>query len=373
MPFERPTLSELRAQVATDINAALPGVDALLRYSNLGIIGDVQAALANGHYGYLDWIARQSVPFTATEEALEGWAALKGVTRKPARRATGSASFAAVNGSTIASGAQIVRRDGTAYVTTADAVAADGAVAVPIRAVEAGAAGNAVAGTALILSSGAVGVTATGSAAGAVAGGADIERDDALRSRMLAAYKAPPQGGSLTDYLTWALAVPGVGRAWIQPASHGPGTLSVLFMMSPGFPVGTNGVSQYESRDAPATGDQLAVADALFPLQSATALVYAAAPVANTINLTLAGIPGASADTKTAIANAIFQALYFDGVPGGVTNLSTIEAAIASVPAAAGFVITAVTASAGTVTPGGAGNITSNAGALPRIGVVIYT
>src|SRR5260364_179792 len=57
MPYTRPTLTELRQQVAQDL-----GVDALLRFSNLRIVGDAQAALAHLHYGYLDWIARQGVP-----------------------------------------------------------------------------------------------------------------------------------------------------------------------------------------------------------------------------------------------------------------------------------------------------------------------
>jgi hypothetical protein len=89
MPFERPTLAELRARRKADVAAAVPGADPLLPVSNLGILADILAEGFNGQYGYLDWIARQAVPFTATDEAFEGWAALKGVTRKPATKATG--------------------------------------------------------------------------------------------------------------------------------------------------------------------------------------------------------------------------------------------------------------------------------------------
>ena len=44
MPFSRPTLATLRAQAAADIASALPGADPLLRFSNLGILGDAEAA-----------------------------------------------------------------------------------------------------------------------------------------------------------------------------------------------------------------------------------------------------------------------------------------------------------------------------------------
>jgi hypothetical protein len=54
MPFQRPTLTDLKSEAAADVSAALPGSDPLLRFSNLAIMAKVQAGLANGHYGYLD-------------------------------------------------------------------------------------------------------------------------------------------------------------------------------------------------------------------------------------------------------------------------------------------------------------------------------
>ncbi|EHV0233325.1 phage baseplate protein, partial [Salmonella enterica] len=40
------------------------------------------------HFAYLDWIARQSNPFTAEDEWLAAWGALKNVYRKDASAAT---------------------------------------------------------------------------------------------------------------------------------------------------------------------------------------------------------------------------------------------------------------------------------------------
>lgn len=377
MPFSRPTLSDLRDQASSDVASALPGADALLRYSNIGILAQVVAAMVNGLYGYLDWTANQAVPFTATGEYLEAWAALKGVTRKPAVVASGTATFAGTNGAVVPKGTPIDRSDGVAFVSTAAATVAGDAVVVPIAAVAGGGAANGVAGVTMILAIGIAGVSSSGTGS-IIGGGAEVESDDELRGRMLAVYAASPQGGAKGDYEAWARAIPGVTRAWTLPGGMGPGTVLVQFMMDDaraafgGFPQGVNGVPSKEGRAAHAAGDQLVVADALFALQSATALVYAVAPVANVIGLTVAGIPGASVAVRAAIAAAVAGALLGAAAPGAVTPISAIEAAIASVAGAKGFVITGVTASHGAVSPAIVGNISSDPTALPTLDAIAY-
>jgi uncharacterized phage protein gp47/JayE len=378
MPFDRPTLTDLRTQIANDINGDLSGVDALLRYSNLGIIGAAFAGAANGFYGYLDWIAANSVPFSATGEYLEGWAALKGVTRKPATVAAGVAVFSGTNGATIPAGSAIKRADGVSYTTTAATTVTDGTASAPIIADDAGTAGNAGDGVTMYLGVGVEGVTAQGLASGPITGGADIELDSSLRSRMLAAYAKPPQGGSIDDYGTWALTVPGVTRCWAIPSGMGPGSVVLLFMMDDaqaengGFPQGTDGCAIYETRDTAAAGDQLTLANAIYFYQPVTALIYAVSPTPNTIDLTIAGLSEVDDGTKAAIAAAVAQTLRVNGSPGGVTNVSAIETAIAAVSGTEGFVLTGIACSAGSVSPGSAGNITSNAGALPVLGDIGY-
>lgn len=378
MPYPRPTLSELRQQVATDINAQLPGADALLRYSNLGIAGEVMAALASGHYGYLDWIARNSVPFTAIDEHLEGWAALKGVIRKAAAPASGAAAFVAADGAVIRAGTAVNRRDGVGYVVTADAVAAAGTITVQVRAIAPGVSGNASVGTAMTIAAGVAGVNASGSVSTELDGGSDVEPDDELRSRMLAVYANPPQGGTLTDFENWAREVPGVTRAWARRGVMGPGTVAVLFMMDvvrselDGFPQGSNGVAADEARDVIATGDQLLVANALSRRQSVIALSYALAPMQNIVSLKIAGLAGSNAATRAAIAEAVRSAFVRHAEPGGTTYLYAIESAIASVPAATGFVLTEVTCTAGAVEPGPVGNVVSSLNALATLGSITY-
>ncbi|MDE9504695.1 baseplate J/gp47 family protein, partial [Xenorhabdus bovienii] len=83
-----------------------------------------------------------------------------------------------------------------------------------------------------------------------ITGGANIESEADFRSRMLLAYQGSPQGGSDDDYKQWALAVPGVTRAWVKPRAAGAGTVGVYFMCDnngqDGFPIGTDGVSSHE-------------------------------------------------------------------------------------------------------------------------------
>ncbi|WP_395391506.1 baseplate J/gp47 family protein [Novosphingobium sp. BL-8A] len=377
MVFSRPTLTELRKQVAADIAAGLPGVNALLRYNNLTIIGDVEAALVDGCFGYLDWITKQSVPFTAEDEYLEGWAALKGVTRKPAIAATGKVTFNGTAG-TIPASTVLTRSDGLSFTVDVDTDLINGIAVAGITAASAGASPNTVLGTTLSLASAISGINSLCTVTEAITGGLDVERDDDLRTRMIAEYARPASGGSSTDYENWALSIPGVTRAWCVPKLYGAGTVGVLFMMDDvrsehgGFPQGTNGVATAETRGVVATGDQLALANALYELQPVTALVYLVACTENRIDLTIDGLSTATDTTKTAIAAAFASALLSTAVPSGSSPLSAIEAKIASVSGAAGFVITEVTASAGTVSPGPTGNISSNPGTLPVAGSITY-
>ena len=348
------------------------------------------AAAVNGLYGYLDWIARMAVPFTAAGEFLAGWGAFKGLTYKGATQAALTVTYVAAGPATIDSGQAIGRGDSAQFVTTATvSVEAAGNLVVPVQAVLAGAAGNTPPGAIMTLASPVSGVNSSGVAGAATTVGADVETDDNFRARVLTAFAQPPQGGALADYESWALAAAGVTRAWVQPLANGAGTVTVYIMMDAaesafgGFPQGADGVATAETRAAAATGDQLTVANAIYPLRPVTALVTVAAPAANPIAMTINGAAGWSSDTLAAVEAAIDTMLLALGSPGGVslpndaaagvTNLSAIETAIASVAGTAGFVITAVSCPHGTATPGGDGNVTSNTGYLATCGTITRT
>jgi len=382
MPYTRPTLTQLQNQAAQDINANLPGADALLRFTNIGVVATIQAGMWHMLYGYVDWIALQSNPATATQEFLAAWASLKNVFRKPVSQAGGSITFAATGTQTIVAGSVINRGDGYAFAVNADATASAGSVTVLATAVpdpngQVGAIGNGGAGTSYTLASGVAGVTSTSSSSTAFTGGADIELDASLRARMLLAYQNPPHGGSKADYIEWALAVDGVTRAWCVPNFLGSGTVGVYVMfdnaeaLHGGFPQGTNGVSADDEgpggtpRDVVATGDQLTVANAIIASgQPVTALVYVLGPVAAPQNFVISGLSSADVSTQAAISAAIDAVfLEYGQVSGGesTVNLSDIEVAIAAVPNTSGFVITSPV-----------GDIVTAGGTIPTLGTITY-
>jgi len=380
MPFSRPTLSDLRNQVMADINATLSGANSFLRKAVLRVLATVQAGLAHLHYGYLDWISKQAVPWTATDEYLSAWGALKNVYQKDAVAAVLTVQFQGTVGTLLSSGINMMRQDGETYTIEDSAtVGVDGTVTVTVQDTVAGAAGNAEAGTAMTLSTTVEGIQSTGAVVITVTTGIDVETADAFGSRVIAAFQTTPQGGDEGDYVAWALEVPGVTRAWCSPNGFGAGTVVLRFMMDvaqaahSGFPQGTNGVSQNDKgpdglpRDVVATGDQLTLADALIDEQPVTALVFACAPINNQISFAIDGLSATSTTTRNAIAAAISDVFYRNGDPrGGTIDISDIDAAINSV-GVSGWMIRLVTGTVDGVQTVYTGNITGNIGELPTL------
>lgn len=391
MPFARPTLSDLRVRNVAFIESELrgKGLGSLLRFSNLRVLGNADAGMAHLHYGYLDYISLQTTPYTATDEWLAGWAALKNVFRKPAAAATcEQVMVSGTAGKTVPAGRTVRRSDGYEYSLNAEVqLDADGKGTGAITAIlpdpatdptGGGDAGNAPAGTLLTLDVAIAGVDSTVTAVMAIAGGADIEDEDAFRARMLLAWQDTAQGGNDTDYERWALEVPGITRAWVVRRMMGGGTVGIYIMCDgvsghpDGFPVGNNGVSRFEPDNANvATGDQGRVADALYPLHNVTAEVWVSGPAPLPVAFEINGISTATTETKAAIKAAIDQVFYNEGRPGVkpaidtppvVIDLSSIELAIAGVPGTKGFLLAAPM-----------DNITPGVGELAITGEITYT
>lgn len=370
MPYQKPTITELNNYVAQDIQDAFPEVGAPLRFSNLGIMAKAQASLAYLQYGYLDWIAKQSNPYTCTDEFLEAWAALKGIYRRVANQATGTVLFNGVGGTDVANGTILTRSDGKFYTVTADATVSGGGTVTLSAQADAepegllGAFGNCSIGTQFSLNNSIVGLSSSGLADAAFTGGTDLEDDESLRARMLEAYQNPPQGGSASDYILWSKELPTVTRAWVSRNGFGAGTVVVFFMMdeaqaiNDGFPQGDDGVATDEWRGVTATGDQLTLADYLWPLQPVTALVYAAAPLPNEIDFTISGI-GVSDEPKVLVA--IADVFFRKGAPGGNISIAEIWAAIDAIPSVSNFVIVSPTS-----------DISNASNAIPTVGTVTF-
>lgn len=382
MPFKRKTLSELRAENQQFMKAELEKVGALLRYGNLKVLADMDAGMAQLHYAYLDYIALQTTPFTATDEWLAGWMALKQTYRKAATAAKSTAVQATgTTGVDLPAGSILNRGDGYQYVTDSTlSISALKSGTVAITAVlpdisddvtGGGSKGNADAGTVLTLDANVPGIDNTLVLIEPATGGADIESQDDFRQRGLLAFQNPPQGGNDTDYQGWALSVSSVTRAWVRRRGMGPGTVVIYIMCdgndttNHGFPVGTDGISSLDDWGAvKATGDQGRVADYIYPRSPVTSLNYVCSPVSGIIDFEISGISSASSETTAAISAAIDNVFFENGSPLGTGKiyLSDINRAIGDIDGTSGFILVSPSA-----------NIEPSIGQLPVRGEVNYT
>jgi uncharacterized phage protein gp47/JayE len=340
MPFARPSLTALRNQAVQDITTSgVPGLTGLLRKAVLRVLAWCMAGLAYSVYGYADWIARMGVPFTAEDEFLFAWAGLIGVYPKEAAAATGAATFTGTPTKVLPSGTPLTRQDGTPYVTTADGVVdGTGNVVAPMLATVLGALTNCDDGTAISIASPVPGINSGGVTVGPTTGGADQETNDELRTRMLEKYREPPQGGAAADYVEWALELPGCTRAWVTGSGYGPGSVVVFPMFDEtqaahgGFPQGTDGCATAETRGPTAAGDQLLVADHIYPVSPVTSLVYVAAPVPFPVDVTVQGLEPDTADIRALIAASLDDVFLLVGEVAGVIWPSDLYQAISATP-----------------------------------------
>ncbi|HHE6158652.1 baseplate J/gp47 family protein [Citrobacter freundii] len=379
MPFKRKTLTELRDENRNFLQAELKNVGALLRFANLKVVADMDAGMAHLHYGYLDYMALQSNPFTATGEYLAGWMALKRVYRKPASAAK-SKDVKAVGAANriIPVGTILNRGDGYQYTVATEIKIQDsgeghGGITAVLPDVTddvtgGGANGNADAGTVLTLDVNIAGVEAQLTLIEAATGGADIEDEEVFRSRGLLSWQEPPQGGSDTDYKKWALEVSGVTRAWVKRRLNGAGTVGVYIMcdgnLNDGFPVGTDGISQLEEWGAvKASGDQLSVADHIYPLQTDTAIIFVCSPIRKTINFEIAGIKDADSTVVSSIKEALTSLFFEESNPdgSGKIDLSDINKSISNVDGTKGYILNIPSS-----------NITFKIGEIPILGEVKF-
>lgn len=348
MSDDIPTLSSLRAEARDDMRASLPGADSLLRLSNLRIISDNFAALCYGLYNYLRNMSRNARPGTAEAGWLEGWADDFGLARKAATYASGTVNFTGTAGAIVPINSELITSSGLLYRVTSGITLGIGATPAPVEALAAGADGNQDEGTNLTLTSAISSVIATAAvAAGGIIGGADAERDEALRARLLQRLRDTPMGGAAHDYKRWALEVAGVTRVWPAANEQGAGTVTVRFMMDD-VRAAYNGLPQGDDACGliPGTGDQQLVWDHIEAVRPITGDLFVVAPIADALNITITGLANDTAETRAAIEAELRDMLRRDAEPGGTIYRSRIIEAIST---AAGEAHHALTLPAGDV------------------------
>lgn len=319
MAFPRPTLAEIIHRVLADLSSRVVGVDgAVLRRSVLGVLGRGLAGASHELHGRLDYVAEQVIIDTAEAEYLERWASVWGVRRKAAEFAIGNVAFTGTPGAVVPAGAVLQRQDGALFATTAEVKLLAGAGTAPVTAVTAGAAGNTLAGTALTLQQPLSGVqTAAAVAVGGLSAGSDAEGDESLRARLLTRIQLPPQGGAAADYITWALEVPGVTRAWVSPGEMGPGTVTVRF------------VRDNDEEPIPDAAEVAAVQAYIDARRPVTAELFVVAPTAKSLNMTIQINPNEGA-VKEAVEAEIRDLIRREAEPGGTILISHLREAVST-------------------------------------------
>src|SRR6516165_401239 len=144
MPWQTPTLRDVRSLVRDAVNASLPGADANVPNSVLRVLSDNQGALCHLTLQYIDWLSLQLLPDTAETEWLDRhgqiWlvSADGTIGRKAATLATGIATFTGTIGTLLPAASQI----SNGYETTADIIMGSGPVNGPVSAIVPGTASN---------------------------------------------------------------------------------------------------------------------------------------------------------------------------------------------------------------------------------------
>lgn len=316
MPWTTPTLAEVRGMVRDNVRAKLPGADAMVPNSVMRILSDSQGAQCHTTLQYIDWLSLQQLPDTAETEWLDRQGDIwlinsDGTTgRKMATLAEGSATFlSTVGGVIIPISTRLSSGGAVSYETTLEAVTATGGVPVevPVRALDPGAIGNLDPGDSLGLVSSVPGVTGEVTVV-TMTGGTDTEIDEDLRIRVLQRIRQPPQGGAAHDYVRWALAVPGVTRAWCAPLEMGPGTVTVRVLFdklradNDGWPNDTdlNAVTNYIDTQRP-----VAVKD-----------FWVLAPIKQFVDVHISNLIPDTTETRAAIELSLQNMMYNLAAPG---------------------------------------------------------
>ncbi|MGY1490713.1 baseplate J/gp47 family protein [Methylobacillus pratensis] len=326
MPFNRPSLKDLVNRVLAGIKSRLTTEQ--LRRSDAEVYAREIAGASHELHGHLDFISAQVIYDTAESDYLDRWATLwLTQPRIPAAAASGNVIVTGTDGTVIEAGKVFVSGAGVEYSVETDATVVTGNALVAVRAVlgrnpaDRGSLGNLAVGETLTLTETIPGIAGAATVAtGGLSGGADQEDDASLRARLINRIQEPPHGGSANDYITWALEVPGVTRAWVYPQELGPGTVTIRFMRDD------------DDDPIPDAGEVATVQAYIDERRPVTVKeCFVAAPIPVQLDFEMSVTPNTSA-VRDAVQAELEDLIRREAVPGGGLLLSHINEAISLAP-----------------------------------------
>jgi uncharacterized phage protein gp47/JayE len=318
MAYTRPTISTIISRVLGDISGRTEG-SAFLEFAPERIMGLVQAGIAHGVYGMLEWVTKQLLPTTCELEGLLRWGVMLKLPRNPATQAVRTATFAGTNGTPLPIGTALRSPDDALWTVTVGGTVAGGSVTVTAKADAAGKAGNLAVSVPISLLNPIAGINTDGAIASVVTDGVDIEGVEEYRLRILDNLRVPPSGGGPGDYVAWAKEVSGVTRAWEFGNRMGYGTVSLAFVRD------NDGGSII-----PDAGEVSAVfnyVDAKRPIDLRQ--LFVEAPIAQPVDMTIALVPN-TVPVQAAVTASLQELFKREAQLEGTLALSNIDEAISS-------------------------------------------
>lgn len=327
MPWQTPTLEELRALNRDNVQAKLRS-GPMIPNSVLRVMSDSNAGLAYLVLLYIDWLAKQLMPDTAEAEWLDRFGNIwkpGGSGRKPATYAAITATASGIVGTTVPAFTVLYATgtDGATFLfeTTQSIVIGNTATAVSVNAITAGPTGLSI-GSTLSAKAAIAGMNSSLTIT-AITDGVEEETDDELRTRVLDRIQMPPMGGDADDYVQWALASPGVTRAWCAPQEMGIGTCTVRIMCDV-----TRAGTLVINPDGSGTGGGFPTADdltAAFDYMQTKRPVtvkdfFVEAPIPQPINFTIKSLTPDTTANRAAIAVNVAAMLAKKAQPAYATN-----------------------------------------------------
>lgn len=298
MAYKAPTAAQIFQSLRQEIRAELPGADPFIWPNNLYVVTKMMAQGLRGLYLRLEWLHRQAFASSADGAYLDAIGADVGLSRLTAGIAMGSAT-AAVSSLTVSipAGTRLLRGDSAVFLTVGQpgtAAPTGGTFPLILRALEPGKAGNTDAGTVMTLETPIGGVGAVTVGADGLTGGAEEENDQSFRVRILHRKQNPPHGGSPSEYIQWAMTMPGVTRVFVRRATPAPGSVTVFFMMDDAY---ANGI--------PASAHVTQLTKLIKAEAPASAKVIVAAPTAKVVNVEISGLSPDTAAVREAVTAEI--------------------------------------------------------------------
>jgi uncharacterized phage protein gp47/JayE len=354
MAYNRPTIIQLMKQQSVDLSAQLNIPVAQVSRSNAGVIAKVQAGGLHGVYGYLSYLIEQQFEDTADENYFSRRASIRGIPKKLATKAGGTAQVNGFEGAAISAGTVLQRSDNERYVVSIGATIEQGSAIVDIEAENTGSLANTSEGEELQFVTPIAGIESQ-AISKEIVGGEDEESLESHRSRVLEQIREPPHGGNISDYKQWAKATVGVsvGEVWPQSKWLGSGTVGVFFIL--------------ENGDIPTDAQVLVVQTHVEQEAPVTADVYVMAPTESLVDISISGLTPDTPTVRAAI-NAeladlfIRSAVVENGTGNATVRLSHINEAISIAPGEADHT---------TASP--LSDVTFNKGEIPRLGEITWT